>query len=443
MESNSKVDPLEFFTPNRFDLIFKLIFGEAIVRGSNSSYPREIYKKHLFSVTGKNGKFIEYGNLPKKAGLDQFVQTFRSLLSGEVESFPPVQIDSNFCLNNGAHRVVAAYLHHKLISVQVEKKSRNIKADYSFFLRANRYRYRIKQEDIDYGLLRFATIDPRTQILVVFPSMRSKALIKELRSQKSFYLERKFRLNPIAKRKLLDILYPKASNFVNLNSENNQNAFRDRFNAPGKLRVFFFENNDVNFVLNLKESLRKKFHLLNGTIHSPDDFYEYSHLLQILLVKNSRKNLHRINLQYAQQMSERMEILQSFASDSLVVGSGTLALLGVRESRDLDLVFYENSIPKKNSSVDIHNSYWRTKGFNVDELIDNPKDFVLVLGVKYISLTKLVRFKLNRRERKDAIDILLLFRGKIKSISLLLIIVRHAFTGYLRLIRNRFRNPAK
>jgi hypothetical protein len=438
-----KVNPIQCFTSNRIDLIFKLIYGESIKRNSKARYPRKLYKRHLFSITGGNGKFVEHGNIPPKAGFDQFDEIFRSLINGNVEDFSPVQIDVDHRLNNGAHRTVAAFLKNELIFAQVDEKPRGIIADYNFFKTANRWRYRLNQENLDYALLRLTSLNPRIQVFVVFPSMRNKSLLNELRSQESFFLEREFRLNPIAKWKLLDFLYPKAENFVNLNSENNHNAFRDRFNAPGKLRIFFFENNEGDFLARLKVTLRNKYRLDNGSIHTPDNNIETNHLLEVLLVKNSRRNLHNLDLEYARSFSQRWETSKPKLSEAAIVGSTPLALLGIRPSRDLDLIFHSGGPFESSESFDLHNIYWESKGFNIDELIVNPRNFMSVYGVKYVSIRNVLRFKFLRHERKDLKDLLLILRLEFGIAPMLFLSIKHTTKGYLRIFKTLSRNLAR
>lgn len=438
-----KVNPIQCFTSNRLDLIFKLIYGESIERASQARYPRKLYKKHLFSITGGNGRFVEHGNIPPKAGFDQFDEVFRSLINGSVEDFPPVRIDLDYRLNNGAHRTVAAFLRNSLISAQVDEKPRGIIADYHFFKKANRWRYRLNQENLDYALFRLTSLNPRIQILVVFPSMHNENLLFELRDQEGFFLEREFRLNPIAKWKLLEFLYPKAENFVNLNSKNNCNAYRDRFNLPGKIRIFFFEHNESDYLARLKVNMRNKYRLVNGSIHTPDNNVESNHLLEILLVKNSRKNLHKIDLEYARSVSMKWEIIKPALTEAAIVGSTPLALLGIRPSRDLDLIFHTGGPLESSNSFDLHNLYWERKRFNIDELIVNPRNFMSIYGVKYVSIRNLQRFKILRHERKDLRDLLLILKFKFEIAPTMLLSVKHATKGYLRISKSLLRKLAR
>ena len=441
--STIRLDPIECFTSNRIDLVFKLIYGESINRNSQAKFPSEIYKKHLFSITGGSSKFIEHGNNPPKVGFGEFDNTFKSLIRGKVEEFPPVQVDIDLRLNNGAHRVVAGFLQKKKISAVVEEKPRGTKADYNFFKKANRWRYRLNQENLDYALLRLANINPRIQILIVFPSMRNKIVIDELRKQKDFFLERSFRLNPIAKSKLLHFLYPQPENFVNLNPQNILNAFRDRFNAPGKLRVFFFENQDLAFLPSLKLDMRKRYNLPIGSLHTPDSFTEAIHLLEILLIKNSRKSLHSFDLKYAHELRQSWEQYQNFVTEAEIVGSSPLALLGIRHARDLDMIFHSEFEIDLTSKFDVHNSYWRNKGFNVDELIVNPRNFMCIYGIKLVSLQNLFRFKILRHEPKDLRDLLLIISHFLKEGAILFYTAKHFMAGYLRILLNFSRILAK
>lgn len=438
-----KIVPVILFTANRLDLVFKLIYGESIIRRSSSSYSSSIYRKHLYTVTGRNGKFVEYGNFPSKQGFSAFDEVFRSLLSGDTEKFPPIEVDQAHQLNNGAHRTVAAFLQQREISALVENKSRRIEANYYYFRKSNRWRSRLSQANLDYILLRFASISPRTKILVVYPSMREKRLLDDLRSQEGYFAERSFHLNPVAKQKLLRILYPSSENYVNRNHQNTSNAYRDRFNHPGRIRIFFFESAKSDFLVTLKTEMRKKYTLSPGAIHTPDSFEEATSLLEILLIKNSRKNLHNFDLTYAAQVSDIWSNVSWLQGQAAFVGSTPLALLGMRPARDLDLITYSSISSDSLMKFDIHNTYWARLGFDVDDLLDNPKNFMLVFGVKYVSIRNLFRFKLYRGERKDAIDLFLIFRNGLRSSICPILTFHHFLKGYLRESKNLIRKLAK
>lgn len=431
-----RLDPIQCFTFNRLDLVFKTIYGESILHNSQAVFPRKVYKHHLFSITGSNGKFVEHGSYPPKKGFPQFDETFKSLINGNTEEFPPVRVDKNVRLNNGAHRVVAGYLQQKTIAAEVDEQPRGIMADYNFFRRANRWRYRLNQETLDYALLRLVKLNSRIQILVVFPSVRNRRLIAELRNHEDFFLERNFRLNPIAKSKLLHFLYPQPANFINRNLQNNQNAFRDRFNRPGKLRLMFFENQDLTSVSKLKKTMRLKYRLPNGSLHTPECSPETIHLLEILLIKNSRKALHSFDFRYIDELRQSWTRLQNLKTEAAIVGSSPLALLGMRSARDLDLIIQAEKSDLSTHAINSHNSYWRHRGFNVDELIANPRNFICVYGIKLISIPNIFHFKLRRHERKDLRDIVLISKYFLKKSVICLLTIKHFTLGYLRILRN-------
>jgi hypothetical protein len=437
-ERSTRISPLECFTSNRLDLSFKYIYGQAVLSQSTSEYPLKVYKNHLFVITGGNGKFIEYGNNPAKEGFDTFVETFHSLLHGKAKDFPSVRVDRELKLNNGAHRVVAALLQRQMISVVFDEAPRGISADYSFFQKNNTLRYRLNQVDLDYALLKLAELNQNIKILVVYPSVRNHALFDELRLYKEFFLERNFRLNVVAKRKILQFLYPETENFVNLNARNLENAFRDRFNAPGKLRIFFFESRDDNFVTNLKLELRSKYSLPTGSLHTQDNHKESMNLLEVLLNKNSRRNLHNFDLNFAKTIQRNLSRFSEIDANVCVVGSSPLNLLSIRKSRDLDLLSRHEGLISENSGLDLHNQYWKKMGFNVDDILDNPRNFITIFGVKYVSCLNLIWFKIRRHEKKDLLDIAKIIRHKMLGLLLVFPTFRHYLKGHLRTLKSEF-----
>lgn len=93
--------------------------------------------------------------------------------------------------------------------------------------------------------------------------------------------------------------------------------------------------------------------------------------------------------------------------DYLVDSSSVLSLYGLREARDIDYLSNVEPLPKSDV-YDLHNSYIRYYGCDLDELIDNPKNYFYFFGVKYVSLNRLRIMKKNRGEQKDKVDLRLI-----------------------------------
>ena len=206
---------------------------------------------------------------------------------------------------------------------------------------------------------------------------------------------------------------------------------------------FFFESSELNFSVGLKTGLRDRYNLLNGSIHTPDKHKESMDLLEVLLLKNSRHNIHNFDATYAKKISAKIDKLEQLGKSTQVVGSTPLALLGLRDSRDLDLIFPSNSVPATSSGFDSHNAYWEKMKFNVDELLENPKFFMKVYGVKYVSIGTLSNFKLRRGEVKDFKDLSLIAASKIRGLSIQVKTINHGMIGYLRLAHNLWRKFAR
>ena len=135
--------------------------------------------------------------------------------------------------------------------------------------------------------------------------------------------------------------------------------------------------------------------------------------------------------------------MPSTISEMAVVGSSSLSLLNIRDSRDLDIICRPQIDIEKKYAIDVHNPYWTKMGLNIDEILDNPKHFMIVYGVKYVSIWKLIHFKILRRERKDVMDICRIVRNQIKSSFLVFSTFNHYVKGYLRMAKNWLRAFAK
>ncbi len=110
----------------------------------------------------------------------------------------------------------------------------------------------------------------------------------------------------------------------------------------------------------------------------------------------------------------------------VVVGSGTLAALGIREAKDIDLVAsrevyarlkqegWEEKFHDDGSSFLEHDIYeasltWDSKDNNPN-LIDLLQDAHIVDGVPFVNVRRLMEWKKRKGREKDIVDMALIQR---------------------------------
>ncbi|KKL28303.1 hypothetical protein LCGC14_2376500, partial [marine sediment metagenome] len=88
---------------------------------------------------------------------------------------------------------------------------------------------------------------------------------------------------------------------------------------------------------------------------------------------------------------------------TVITGSSVLSLYGLRDCKDLDLIYYNNA------PVDSHNQYLETHyKLTLDNIVNNPLYYLYHNGFKYVSLDVIKNMKVIRNEPKDIIDVQLI-----------------------------------
>ncbi len=103
---------------------------------------------------------------------------------------------------------------------------------------------------------------------------------------------------------------------------------------------------------------------------------------------------------------QRLRSLAIDPDEVLVDGSTVLALYGIRDSADLDLMpINEPAAGKLNAAgADNHDSQLRYHAVTREELATDRDLHVAYAGLRFVSFAQLYRMKGNRREAKDVLD---------------------------------------
>ena len=89
--------------------------------------------------------------------------------------------------------------------------------------------------------------------------------------------------------------------------------------------------------------------------------------------------------------------------NTVIAGSTVLSLYGLRDCKDLDLIYY-NRAP-----ADSHNQYLETHyKLTLDDIFNDPQYHLYYNGFKYVSLDVIKNMKKIRNEPKDIIDVQLI-----------------------------------
>ncbi len=161
----------------------------------------------------------------------------------------------------------------------------------------------------------------------------------------------------------------------------------------------------------IKEKIRSIYKIHYHSIHSSDNHEETMRYSKLFFDYNSQKFLtKRTGIFYNkfESILEKFIISKIDHHNFVFSGSAVMAALGLREPKDLD-VFHtkELLLPHELSS---HNSQIiYLKGYSINELIFNPKNYFYYMGYKFLNLNIILKMKVNRYsdkpKEKDKIDI--------------------------------------
>ena len=134
-----------------------------------------------------------------------------------------------------------------------------------------------------------------------------------------------------------------------------------------------------------------------------------------LLNENSRHFISAAKPQPTQRFDHFFEKLKLWikasnldSEDFCVDSSAVLAAYGLRDCRDLDFLYYGDSIDTGMSDVSCHNEEMKYYQHTKNDIIFNPQNHFYYKGIKFASLEVVRAMKKFRNEKKDQVDIRLI-----------------------------------
>lgn len=411
-------DALDFVTVDRFDIIAKYLYIKSLDLKYDTDFFFNLYKEHLnaFSLGG----FSEGGN-DEKNNFDDFVRIFKKLYKDlkdegmdEKKSIIPVMNDD--LIIDGAHRVaIGAYFNQKVPCV---------------LFNGNGYKYAplffkergLGQEYLEYALMEHINLTKEKDIHVaIFWPIGT--LNREKLQQAINHLAK--RVNVIywaeygATYKLcrnLAILSYLGEDWIGTADNNYIGGdlhAEGTFYAHKSIVTVYFKHENLNEVLKIKEEVRDILGLLKKSCHMTDNPEEAERLSRALLTKNSRYFLSygkpgfiKNVINNLRNMQKKLDYLEIPREDYIFDTGSVLALFGIRQANDVDILIREKHLKKlKENNIDTHNEHILFYGKTLDDLIMNPNNYFYVNDMKCLTLENILKLKYNRYNKpyQDAI----------------------------------------
>jgi len=422
-------NPIDLINWNRFDILFKYLYGKARDCGWNTTYYHDMYKHHLKIWNG----FFEREN-PRKNTFEIFQSDFDSLLDAiNTVGFDPskslVPVKNGQYVLNGAHRVAACLVYDKDVHCIAGEDIRDGQLDCSWrFFNSLEKLGELDEGYADKAALEYSKLKPQTRIVTLYPSavkLGKLAQVGEiLEKYSSLIYEKKIQLGKTGAVNFMRELY-----FREEWAEKNQGSGykskaefcylpKNIFQQIAPTHIYLVEFDDLKCFSQVKEEIRAIYGIGKHSVHINDTHEETVRLAKCVFNHNSIHFLNSFNGRFypifeklLAEFSDGIEENRLNNENYCISAGAVLSAYGLKECKDIDYLHSSPEIISGNSLITSHNEYgigrYHTER---DDIIHNPKNHFYRYGIKYSSLDVVKKLKKKRGEPKDRKDIRLINR---------------------------------
>ena len=437
-------DAKDLISPNRLDLIYKVVF----LRGINlkDNFMKNCYLDHIKSFNF--GDYLEFGN-PNKNSQSKFLSIFKDIdrdisNNGFDINKSVIPLSKDGSILNGSHRVASSIVRNKKVSC-IKLLCDPLNYNYEFF--RNRLVNQIFLEEI---ILNYLKESHKCSIALIWP--RANLNVNNLKKmfKKIVYLkEVKLTLNGLDK--LVKFVYQDEDWVIkddNYNGSFLKTSQCFKFNETLKLIVF--ESEGKNYDLNLKSRIRDVCKVGNHSIHTSDNKLEAIKIARILLNKNSKDLINGYfgkdnMLKYLIHLEDLFKKNELSKENFIISYKFSLYLYGI-EKRFSSNYYEIYSLKYKNQLKDLKVVNMKSDISIYNNILYNPEYFLWINNIKFISIQGILYLQNIGFIKIDNKTILKLRKIKISS-NLSIIERSRLFLYYLYNICKykfvKFRNSTK
>ena len=383
-------NPNDLLTHKRFDVVIKYMYASNL----SSDYYKGAYKEHLRIWNN----FHE--GTPRKNDFEDFDNAFKSIINNTVDE--PVPVNHEGHIANGAHRLAAALHHQRPIHIRNTNSDENydIECDYKFFTKRG-----LSQSIMKRTALEYAKLKSNSHVICLFPIAHTRIdeVMGIIDEYSNLFYHSSEVLNPEGQLALMKEIYLSDgwANEEGIRRKGNQ-CFRGNTNVT----FLLVDAKNLETVKEMKGKIRALFNVGNHSVHINDTHEETIRIAKTVFNDNS---IHFLNNRKNTLFPNYRKLINTTKPDdnTVITGSAVLSLYGLRDCKDLDLIYCNNA------PVDSHNQYLETHyKLTVDDIVNNPSYHLYYNGFKYASLNVMENMKISRNEPKDIVDVQLIKKVK-------------------------------
>jgi hypothetical protein len=442
MYSVEEVPARILINANRIDIMAKWIYIDALERGINTDWAKEVYIKHIEAFS--EGSFIEPGT-EEKNSIDAYLQIFRELIKdikkrGFDENISLIPVGAGDILLDGSHRTsIAAYYNYNIKIIRFEGLTRDYGTD--FFKRRLLY-----ETYLDELVFQYTFLKENIYAACVWPvaneALKKDIAVKEIESIGKIVYKREFDLGYKGLRNFMVQIYGHQTWTGTIYDKHSgvMSKVDACYKKKKKVFVIFFECDNFEIVLQVKRKIRDLFGMENHSIHISDNYLETRYISQLLLNPNSFHHLCFGNPDKHVCINEKLEEFKSNLyrhcfnlQDFVIVSDSVLAIYGLRDAENLEFLsstgYCRMNPVQKNTAYQKH--VMDLYGCTIEDMLYNSRNYFIYNGIKFASLKRIRYMKKNRGLKADRLDIGIIFFTLLSEI-------RFNFIQKYHLIRCRY-----
>lgn len=422
-----EIAPLDLLHWNRFDVMFKYLYGLSRKKGWDTGFFESMYHHHIKIWNG----FSEYDDESKNT-YTLFRSRFDNLLDEiEQKGFDSarslVAVADDKYLLNGAHRLSACLLGSRDISYFDARDGQDGQLDCSweFFSKLTEFGA-ISRDYADRAALEFARLKKSSRMVILYPSATRQGRLNDVRTillkYSNIVYEKQINIGRQGSVNLMRELYAKED----WGEANNGEGYAVKADfcyqprgifrriAPTQVYLMDFSSNDE--ANRAKDDIRSIYNIDKHSIHINDTHEETVRLAKCLFNENSIHFLNKFNGRFYPRFETLLEEFKSWIerdgldSDDYCVSAGSvLTAYGLKECKDIDYLHSDSKEYQENELIQSHNLYGVDRYHTVtDDIVHNPENHFYRYGIKYASLNVVRQLKERRGEPKDKKDLKLI-----------------------------------
>jgi len=410
----------------RFDLLIKYLYIYAYEKKINTDFFKNLYLLHIKCINNFN-EITTYENTSLiKCNENICINIFNNLIesiknNGFNEKYP-IPVGNNEIIINGAHRFAICFFY-KINPFFIKNNIKgSMNYNYDFFINRN-----IREPLSNAGLplsyfycdavaLEQIKHDDNIRAFILFPVAYkdNDTNIQDIIKQYGFiYYKKKILLNKTGLKNLIKECYRNEKWIggvypTDTLSNNKTNlCYNDTYTT-----IYLIHLNDISTIISMKNKCRDLFNIGKNSLHVSDYQNDTFRIASALLNENSihylNNSVDNISINLKNNLYNYYSKIINNSDDYCVTSSAVLDIYGIRESKDLDYLHYDDN-DLNISNISPHKEKWLSfYHTHKHDIIYNTENYFYFNGIKVATLNCIKNMKKKRNELKDIYDIQLI-----------------------------------